>query len=289
MNLFDLPLEVLLKIVRHYQYNIEELRQNTVEELHIFLKNWCYQSEKQSERKRDSYSTYTLICQSNGHQKGELGMLTTEIGHVEYLVKLNESEYTIYYPELLIAKNRICLLMHGITFLLKIRTNRPRLRRDIACLGHKARLNIFQFNKLWTIPLGLNKLNIHNISSTQHINLTSAQGLKELKLSFTSLYTNFPTWIVESMPHLHRLTITFQAEKVRHQSWSSMMYQLPNINHLEVQCPNLKFYNIMRSLRQRSIQYIRFSMRQQHYSTSELYRTIHTSIKPNGFYVLDFV
>lgn len=289
MNLFDLPLEVLLKIVRQYQHDNEELRQNTVEELHIFLKNWCYQFEKPIERKLESYSTYRLICQSNGRQRDELGMLTTEIEHVEYLVKLNKSEYTIYYPELLIVKNRICLLMHGITFLLKIPTIRPRLTRDTACLGRKARFNIFQFNKLWTIPLGLNKLNIHNISSTQHIDLTSAQGLRELKLSFASLYTTFPTWIVVSMPHLHRLTITFKAEEVRHQSWSSMMYQLPNINHLEVQCPNLKFYNIMRSLRQRSVQYIRFSMRQQHYSTPELYRTLHTLIKPNGFYVLDFV
>ena len=290
MNLFDLPLEILIKIVKHYQYDNQEKHREIFERLHRFLNEWCYQFATPLELERGSILTYIEICQSTTNRHAdEIGMLTMEIDHVEYFVKLNERDYTVYYPELLIVKNRICLLMQGNKYQLNIRKIRPRLIKDTYCLGRRASLNIFQFDKLWIIPLGLSKLNIHNISTSQNINLSNSQGLKELKLSFASSHSVFPTWVAGGLPHLKRLTIIFKADEVKHQSWSTTMYRLPNISYLEVVCVNLKFYNIIRSLGDHPLQYIRFTMRQQHYTTQELYRTLDKIMKPDGFYVLDFV
>ncbi len=290
MNLFDLPLEILIKIVKHYQYDNQEKHRKIFEQLHRFLNEWCYQFTASLESTRESIVTYREICQSTiNRHADEIGMLTMEIDHVEYFVKLNEKDYTVYYPELLIVKNRICLLMQGNKYQLNIRNIRPRLIKETYCLGRRASLNIFQFDKLWRIPLGLSKLNIHNVSTSQNINLSNSQGLKELKLSFASSHSVFPTWVAGGLLHLKRLTIIFKADEIKHQSWSTTMYRLPNIKYLEVVCANLKFYNIIRSLGDRSLQYIRFTMRQQHYTTQELSRTLDKIMKPDGFYVLDFV
>ncbi|RCK66061.1 hypothetical protein Cantr_01650 [Candida viswanathii] len=291
MNLFDLPLEILLKIVKYYQQESHEQHAKIISQLHVFLKDWCYyQLKTPRELGKERIWSYKEMCESRDrHTHKDVGLLSTEIDHVEYFVKLNETGYTVYYPDLLLVKNKICLLMQGNQYLLSIRKRRPYFVKDVRCLGRKASLSIFQLDKLWAIPDGLIKLKIHSISCMDHINLTNAQGLRELKLSFAESYNMFPTWIAGGLPCLKRLKISFKVHELRHQSWSSMMHRVPNISCLEVECANLKFYNIMRCLGEKAVHFIKFTMHQQHYTVQELHRTLKKAVKPDGSYVLDLV